>query len=93
VKKPTLIRPDGDPAVSLSPGAIECIKLLEDALDNAKQGEITTCMLIACGPLDFGMAMAGPDAARLNLGLDVAKRTILDRTSPPVGGGRSVLHR
>lgn len=89
--KPTIIRPNGEPV--LSPAQIECIKLLEDALANAKNGDISTCMLIACGPLDFGMAMAGPDAARLNLGLDVAKRTILDRTSPPVGGGRSVLHR
>ncbi len=90
--KPTILKPNGDQA-GMSPGQIECIKLLKDALESAENGEITTCMLIACGPVDFGMAMAGPDAARLNLGLDVAKRTILERTSPPVGGGRSILHR
>jgi hypothetical protein len=89
--RPTIIKPNGESP--LSSASIECIKLLEDALESAKNGEITTCMLIACGPVDFGMAMAGPDAARLNLGLDVAKRTILDRTSPPAGGVRSVLHR
>lgn len=89
--KPTIIKPDGE-AVR-SPAQIECIKLLKDALESAENGEINSCILVACGPLDFGIAIAGADAPRLNLGLDVAKRTILDRTSPPVGGGRSVLHR
>lgn len=89
--RPTIIKPDGD-AVR-SPAQIECIKLLQDALESAKNGDINACVLVACGSVDFGIAIAGADAPRLNLGLDVAKRTILDRTSPPVGGGRSVLHR
>lgn len=89
--RPTIINPNGD--LSRSPAQIECIKLLKDALDSAENGDISACVLVACGPVDFGIAIAGADAPRLNLGLDVAKRTILDRTSPPVGGGRSVLHR
>jgi len=91
MKRPTIIRPDGEAA--RSPAQIECIKLLKDALESAENGDINACILVACGPVDFGIAIAGADAPRLNLGLDVAKRTILDRTSPPVGGGRSVLHR
>lgn len=90
--KPTIIKPNGD-AAGVAPGQMECVQLLTDLLADAKQGKITTCLVVACGPMDFGSAMAGPDAARLNLGLDVAKRTILERTSPPIGGGRSVLHR
>lgn len=89
--KPTIIKPDGQPV--FSPAQIECIKLLSDTLESAKNGEINACVVVACGAIDFGIAIAGADAPRLNLGLDVAKRTILDRTSPPVGGGRSVLHR
>lgn len=88
--KPTILRPNGQPTLSSSQA--ECIQLLEDALASAKNGEISTCLLIACGASDFGMAFAGPDAAKLNLGLDVAKRTILERASPQ-GGGRTVLHR
>lgn len=89
--RPTIIKPNGDPI--FSPAQIECIKLLKDALESAERGDVNACLLVACGPLDFGIAIAGADAPRLNLGLDVAKRTILDRTSPPIGGGRSVLHR
>ena len=91
MKRPTIIKPDGEPV--FSPAQIETIKLLTDALESAKRGEINACALIAVGPLDFGIAISGSDAPRLNLGLDVAKRTILERTSPPAGGVRSVLHR
>jgi hypothetical protein len=86
--KPTLIKPNGDDAV-LSAAQRECIKLLEDALDSAKKGDVWSCILVACGPNDFGTAMAGSDAPRLNLGLDAAKVAILDR----VTGKRSVIHR
>lgn len=89
--RPTIIKPNGEP--NRTPAQVECIKLLKDALESAENGEINSCLLVACGSVDFGIAIAGADAPRLNLGLDVAKRTLLDRTSPPVGGGRSVLHR
>jgi len=93
MKKPILIKPNGEEASTMSPAQIECIKLLSDMLESAKQGEILALACVAVGPLDFGIAIAGADAPRLNLGLDVAKRTIMDRTSPPSGGARSVLHR
>ena len=85
-----IIKPPGLNMVGteLSAAQRECIKLLEDALDSAKNGDIWSCILVACGPNDFGTAMAGSDAPRLNLGLDAAKATILER----VTGKRSVLH-
>jgi hypothetical protein len=91
MKKPTLIRPDGATATTLSSAQQECIKLLEDALDSARNGDVWSCILVACGPNDFGTAMAGSDAPRLNLGLDVAKDLIKSRVT---GGGRdNVLRR
>jgi hypothetical protein len=91
VKKPILINPNnGEAASTLSPAQQECIKLLEDALDSARQGDIWSCILVACGPSDFGTAMAGSDAPRLNLGLDVAKDLIKSRVT---GGGRDTVLR
>lgn len=86
--KPTLIKPNGETA-GLRDDQKECIQLLTDALESAKNGEVWSCILVACGPTDFGSAMAGSDAPRLNLGLDVAKSVILDR----VTNKRTVLHR
>ena len=88
MKRPVLIKPDGTGA-NMRADQLECIKLLEDALDTAKNGGIWSCVLVACGPDDFGSAMAGADAPRLMLGLEVAKAAILDR----VTGKRSVIHR
>lgn len=62
----------------------DCIALLEQALSDAKLGKVASCAVIACGPADFGVAFAGPDAARLNLGLDTLKAQILARVSAPV---------
>jgi hypothetical protein len=81
VKKPILINPNGDAVATLSPAQRECIKLLEDALESARNGEVWSCVLVACGPNDFGSAMAGSDAPRMNLGLDVAKASILSRVT------------
>lgn len=53
-----------------------CIELLESVLADAKRGNVTSVAVIACGPADFGAAIAGPDAAKLNLGLDYAKQDI-----------------
>jgi hypothetical protein len=91
MKKPTLINPNGDAVSSLSPAQKECIQLLEDALESARKGEVWSCVLVACGPNDFGSAMAGADAPRLMLGLKVAEDVILKRVTG--GGPRSVLHR
>jgi hypothetical protein len=86
--KPTLIKPNGD-AAGMRPDQLECIKLLEGLLDNAKNGDVWSCVVVACGPNDFGSAMAGADAPRMILGLEVAKQNIMDR----VTGKRTVLHR
>ncbi len=53
-----------------------CIELLESVLADARKGNVTSVAVIACGPADFGAAIAGPDAAKLNLGLDYAKADI-----------------
>jgi hypothetical protein len=81
VKKPTLIKPDGSDATTLSPAQQECIKLLTEMLDGAKQGQISSLVVVACGPLDFGHAIAGSDAPRLMLGLKVAEDDIVKRTT------------
>ena len=92
MKKPTLINPNNGEAVStLSPAQLECIQLLTDVLESAKKGEVTSCIVVACGLNDFGTAMAGSDAPRLNLGLDVAKQSIMQRVTG--AGPRTVLHR
>lgn len=90
MKKPTLIRADGAPM--LSPAQQDCIEVLEKALASAKAGDINSLVLVAVGPADFGVAFAGSDAPRMNLGLDAAKQTILQRTTGG-GGGRTVIHR
>lgn len=87
--KSTIIRPPELVPGGLNAAQRECIKLLEEALDSAKKGDIWACVLVACGPNDFGSAMAGSDAPRLNLGLDSAKALILDR----VTGKRTAIHR
>jgi hypothetical protein len=81
VKKPILINPNGDAVSTLSPAQSECIKLLEDMLDTARKGEIWSLVVVACGPNDFGSAMAGSDAPRMMLGLEVAKGSILQRVT------------
>jgi len=90
VKKPTLIKPDGSEATTLSPAQQECIKLLTEMLDGARQGDISSLVVVACGPTEFGHAIAGSDAPRLMLGLETAKHDIIRRTS---GGGRDTVIR
>lgn len=90
MKKPTLIRPDGAPA--LSPAQQDCIDVLKNALASAEAGDVTALVVVAVGPSDFGVAFAGSDAPRMNLGLDAAKQTILQRTTGG-GGQHSVIHR
>lgn len=60
-------------------GAEECIELLEQMLASAKRGDMTWLVVIAGGPADYGCAMAGNNAAQMNLGIDVAKQSILER--------------
>ena len=60
-----------------------CVELLESVLADAKLGNVTSCAIVACGDESFGVAMAGPDAARLNLGLDSAKMQIMQMVTQP----------
>jgi hypothetical protein len=92
-ERPTIIKPNGDAATTLSPAQQECIKLCRDMLESAEQGDLHALVVVAVGPRDFGIAMAGSDAAKMYMGCGVAQRTLLERTAPPVGGGRTVLHR
>jgi hypothetical protein len=90
LKKPTLIRPDGAAASTMSPAQLECIELLEQILTSARNGEVHALAIVAVGPFDFGIAIAGSDAPKLYLGCGTAMRTLEQRTS---GGGKTVLHR
>jgi hypothetical protein len=87
MKRPTLIRPD---SMGMGRAQLECISKLEEALESAKEGQILALVLVAVGPDDFGIAIAGADAPRLNLGLDAAKTEIMSRV---LGPKRSVIHR
>lgn len=60
-------------------GGDECIDLLESMLESAKKGDMSWLIVVAGGPHDYGTAMAGSNAAQMNLGLDVAKQSILER--------------
>lgn len=91
MKKPILIKPNGDTASTLSPAQRECIELLEQVLANARNGDVHALAIVAVGPFDFGIAIAGSDAPKLYLGCGTAMRTLEQRTS---GGGRdNVLRR
>lgn len=60
-------------------GGDECVELLEQMLASAKKGDMSWLVVVAGGPSDYGVAMAGANGAQMNLGIDVAKQTILDR--------------
>ncbi len=60
-------------------GGDECVELLESMLASAKNGDMTWVVVVAGGPHDYGSAFAGNNAAQMNLGLDVAKQSILER--------------
>lgn len=65
----------------VNPANAQCIALLEQVLESAKTGAITSVAVIACGDHEFGASFAGPDAAKLNLGLDTVKATILNNVT------------
>lgn len=67
----------------IDPAQAACIELLEAVLANARAGGVTSVAIVACGPNDFGASTAGPDAAKLNLGLDTLKATILAAVNRP----------
>ena len=79
--KPRIITGNG-PLITpkmMPDGGDQCVELLEDMLKSAKNGDMSWCVVIAGGPADYGMAMAGSNGAQMNLGIDVAKQAILER--------------
>jgi hypothetical protein len=83
-KRPTLISASGGPLLNpkmMPDGSSECIELLTDMLESAKAGNMSWLVVVAGGPADYGVAFAGSNGAQMNLGIDVAKKTILDRVS------------
>jgi hypothetical protein len=77
MKNPRIITGQGPLIVpkTMPVGGDDCVKLLE----SAKNGDMSWLVVIAGGPSDYGMAMAGSNAAQMNLGIDVAKQEILGR--------------
>lgn len=94
MRKPVIVNGDGEAVSSKSPAQWECINLLKQVLESAENGEVHALVVVAVGPSDFGIAMAGSDAPKMYMGCGLAQRTLLERTAPPVGAGRrTVLHR
>lgn len=60
-------------------GGDECTELLESMLVSARKGDMSWLVVIAGGPNDYGVAHVGNNAAQMNMGIDVAKQTILSR--------------
>ena len=63
----------------MPPGGEECVELLGSMLKSAKNGDMSWLVVVAGGPSDYGVAMAGSNGAQMNLGIDVAKQSILER--------------
>ena len=93
MKRPLIVNGSGEAISSMSPAQRECIDLLKQALESAENGDVHACVVVAVGPSDFGIAMAGSDAPKMYMGCGVAQRTLLERTAPSVGASRTVLHR
>lgn len=67
----------------IDPAAQACVQLLESVLQSARNGEIHSVCVVACGKGGFGASFAGPDASNLNMGLDSAKKAILEAVTAP----------
>jgi hypothetical protein len=70
--------------VQLSDGQQDCVDKLEEALFEAKQGNVHTVGVVVCMKKGYGATIAGTNAAELNLGLDSLKRKILDALEKPL---------
>ena len=79
--KPRIITGNGPliTAKMMPAGGDECVELLEQMLESARNGDMSWLVVVAGGPNDYGCAMAGSNGAQMNLGIDVAKQSILER--------------
>ncbi len=62
----------------LTEGQEACVELLEEALEQARQGRIYSVGVVVCMETGYATVMAGPHAADLNMGCDSLKKRILD---------------
>jgi len=74
--KPELIKP-------LSDRERACVELLEDALSEAKRGQVKALAMVVCMNAGWATVFAGNPPGDLNLGLDDLKRKILDAVVKP----------
>jgi hypothetical protein len=65
-----------DKKEALNPDSQACVDLLEQVLAQAKNGSVTTVGVVACGPVDFGANIAGPNAQGVYLGIGVLRAKI-----------------
>jgi hypothetical protein len=79
--KPILIKP-------LNDNQQACVELLQDALNEAKAGNIKAAAMVICLENGWATVFAGNPPGDLNLGLDDLKRKILDAV---VGPKKSIL--
>jgi hypothetical protein len=79
--KPALIKP-------LNENQQACVDLLEDALAEARNGNVRALAMVVCMNQGWATVFGGNPPGDLNLGLDDLKRKILDAV---VGPKQSIL--
>ena len=73
MNKPILIS-----ASPLTEAQQDCVGKLQEALDQAKAGNVYTVGIVVCMKTGYAATIGGTDAGSLNLGCDSLKRRILD---------------
>lgn len=61
----------------VDPAQAACVQLLEQALQDARAGNVNTVAVVCVGPGGFGSAFAGPHADKLYLGLGACSKKLL----------------
>ena len=72
--------------VNLTDAQADCVEKLEEALEQARDGNVNSVGIVLCMRKGYASVVGGTDAAELNLGLDSLKRKILDSIEKPFAG-------
>ena len=72
--------------VNLTDAQADCVEKLEEALEQARDGNVNSIGIVLCMRKGYASTVGGTDAAELNLGLDSLKRKILDGVEKPFAG-------
>ena len=72
--------------VNLTDAQADCVEKLEEALEQARDGNVNSVGIVLCMRKGYASVVGGTDAAELNLGLDSLKRKILDGVEKPFAG-------